>query len=49
LPVPEDAAEQLALFAAQGRAIHHYLLSDQRADIMAARDMLYDRLERMIG
>lgn len=49
LPLPEDSREQLALFASQGRAIGHYLLSDQRADIIAARDMLHDRLERMIG
>jgi DNA repair protein RecO (recombination protein O) len=37
----------LELFAAQGPPIERYLLADRRADVMAARSMLRERLGRM--
>lgn len=37
----------LELFAAQGPPIERYLLADRRADVMAARAMLRERLGRM--
>jgi DNA repair protein RecO (recombination protein O) len=39
----------LEMFAAQGPAIERYLLADRKADVMAARTMLADRLGRMTG
>lgn len=47
--IPPEPAEQVALFAAQGRAVAHYLLADRPGDSMAARDLLLGRLERMVG
>lgn len=38
----------LELFARQGPAIERYLLADRRADVMAARTMLGERLGRMV-
>lgn len=49
LPIPPAFADQLDLFARQGRAIAHYLLADARGDVMAARRMLEERLRRMLG
>lgn len=49
LAIPDDGAGQLRLFARQGRAIRHYLLADQRGDVMAARAMLEARLQRMLA
>lgn len=49
LPIPPGFADQLDLFARQGRAIAHYLLADARGDVMAARGMLEERLRRMLG
>ena len=39
----------LELFARQGPAIARYLLADRKADVMAARTMLGERLGRMTG
>lgn len=49
LPIPGGTTDRIALFGRQGRAIAHYLLADSRVDVMAAREMLDARLQRMIG
>lgn len=49
LPLPDDAVGQLELFERQGRAVAHYLLSDAPGDAIAAREMLYARLQRMLA
>lgn len=46
-PAEAELGPLLELFARQGPAIEHYLLADRRGDVMAARAMLLERLERM--
>ncbi len=49
-PPAEAGLERLLeLFARQGPAIERYLLADRKADVMAARTMLRERLGRMTG
>jgi len=50
-PPPSEAelAELMQLFVAQGAPLERYLLADRRGDVMAARTMLGERLERMRG
>lgn len=51
MPPPAEAGLEplLELFARQGPAIARYLLADRKADVMAARTMLGERLGRMTG
>ena len=50
VPVREAGLEALLeVFVRQAGPLHHYLLADRRADVMAARQVLADRLERMIS
>lgn len=48
-PGGADWAQVLATFDAVGRKLHASLLADRRADVMAARTMLRERLARMDG
>ncbi len=48
-PVPDEVADQLALFDRQGRAIAHHLLADYQQDVMASREVLIGRLRRMLS
>jgi DNA repair protein RecO (recombination protein O) len=50
-PPPSEAelAELMQIFVAQGAPLERYLLADRRGDVMAARTMLGERLERMRG
>jgi DNA repair protein RecO (recombination protein O) len=47
--LPDDFAGQLDRFAQQGRAIEHYLLADAQRPVMAARERLLARLERVLA
>lgn len=49
LPVPADSVGQLERLVAQGNAIEHYLLADSRRDVMAARTLMVERLQRMLA
>ena len=48
VPMPFELSAQLEVLAQQGRAIEHYLLADTKRDVMAARDQLVARLQRML-
>ena len=47
-PAEAELAPLLEIFAAQGPHIERYLLADRRGDVMAARNMLRERLGRMV-
>lgn len=47
-PAEGELSALLEIFAAQGPQIERYLLADRKADVMAARVMLRERLERMV-
>ena len=49
LPVPPDSGGQLDRLKRQGRAIEHYLLADTKRDVMAARTLMVERLQRMLA
>lgn len=46
-PETGDWPRELALFDRLGREVERYLLADRRGDVMAARAMLRERLERI--
>ncbi len=46
-PETGDWQQELALFDRLGREVERYLLADRRGDVMAARAMLRERLERI--
>ncbi|MEW4447600.1 recombination protein O N-terminal domain-containing protein [Qipengyuania sp. JC766] len=48
-PKDEDLDALLDRFARTGPDIARYLLADRRGDVMAAREMLRERLLRMVG
>ena len=47
-PAEADLAALLEILARQGPPIERYLLAERTRDVMAARDMVMQRLGRMV-